>query len=135
MKKIILGISLLVAAGMAVTSCEPKGFEPSKDGKVTAIGVTEATYNSTTKRMEITLPASLDVMPLTVRVWPDNAKNKRVTLVNKHPEYMEATTEIYGPDASITRKTNEAATDTLTVSATDGSGVYIDYIVKIQKKK
>lgn len=107
-----------------MTGCTPQGFEPSNDGKVTAIGIKEAGYVSAgTPSMQISLKDNTELQ-LTIVIMPRDAKNQKVIFTNKHPELMEVTeTGILKP--------KRVGTDTLIVSATDGSGVSTRFIVNI----
>lgn len=121
MKKIIY-LSVL-AVIMLVSGCDPQGFEPDNDGKVTSIAVKEAVYVSTgTPSMQISFKDN-EELQLNVVILPQSAKNQKVTFTNKHPELMTVTeTGLLKPKAF--------GTDTLIVSATDGSGehtVYSEY--------
>lgn len=123
MKKIIY-LSVLIAAIMMISGCEPQGFESANDGKVSAISVKEAVYVSTgTPSMQISLKDN-EELQLSVVILPQNAKNQKLTFTNKHPELMEVT-------ETGLLKSKSFGTDTLTISATDGSGVSTRYVVNI----
>lgn len=122
MKKIIY-LSVL-AVIVLVSGCDPQGFEPDNDGKVTSIAVKEAVYVSTgTPSMQISFKDN-EELQLNVVILPQSAKNQKVTFTNKHPELMTVTeTGLLKPKAF--------GTDTLIVGATDGSGVSTRFIVNI----
>ncbi|MDR0824216.1 MAG: hypothetical protein LBN74_03930 [Prevotella sp.] len=127
MKKIIYLSTILIIAAMAITGCEPQGFEPENNGKITSISVKEAVYVSTgTPSMQISLKENVQLQ-LTVAVLPKDAKNQKLIFTNKHPELMEVT------DAGLL-KPKTVGIDTLIVSATDGSGVSTRCVVNIQPK-
>lgn len=110
---------------MAVTQgCEPQGFEPGSGSKVTAIAVKEAAYVSAgTPSMQISLKDN-ETLQLNVAVLPQSAKNKTVAFANKHPELLTVT------EAGLLQP-KAFGTDTLTVSATDGSGVSTNFVINI----
>ncbi|MDR0506655.1 MAG: Ig-like domain-containing protein [Dysgonamonadaceae bacterium] len=123
MKKIIY-LSLLVIITVMMPGCEPQGFEPENDGKVTAIGIKEAVYVSAGKpSMQISLKDNTELQ-LNVEILPKNAKNPKVTFSNMRPDLMEVT------EAGLL-KPKTFGTDTLIVGATDGSGVSTRFIVNI----
>jgi hypothetical protein len=120
-----LYLTAVIAGAMtAITGCEPQGFEPENDGKVTSIAVKEAVYvSSGTPSMQISFKDN-EELQLNVVILPQNAKNKEVTFTNKRSELMEVTgTGLLKPKAF--------GTDTLIVSATDGSGVSTRFVVNI----
>jgi hypothetical protein len=125
MKKISNYLYSTVLLTVAVlTGCEPQGFEPENDGKVTSIAVKEAVYVSTgTPSMQISFKDNTE-MQLNVVILPQNAKNTTVTFTNKRPEIMTVT-------ETGLLKPKTFGTDTLIISATDGSGVSTRYIVNI----
>lgn len=109
---------------MAMQGCEPQGFEPENNGKVTAIAVKEAVYVSAgTPSMQISFKDN-ETLQLNVVILPQNAKNKTVSFANRHPELMTVT------EAGLLQP-KAFGTDTLTVSATDGSGVSTNFVVNI----
>jgi hypothetical protein len=108
----------------AMQGCEPQGFEPENNGKVTAIAVKEAVYVSAgTPSMQISFKDN-ETLQLNVVILPQNAKNKTVSFANRHPELMTVT------EAGLLQP-KAFGTDTLTVSATDGSGVSTNFVVNI----
>lgn len=116
---------LIVVAVMAMTGCDPQGFEAPTDGKVTSIAVKEAVYvSSGTPAMQISLKSN-EELQLNVVILPQNAKNKNVTFSNKYPELMDVK-----ENGLITGKA--PGTDTLTISATDGSNVSTRFVVDIE---
>jgi hypothetical protein len=123
MKKII-GLSALMAIiMMAVFGCEPQGFEPADDGKVSAISVKEAVYVGTgTPFMQISLKDN-ETLQLNVVLLPRNAKNQKVTFTHKRTDLMEVS-----QSGLITAKA--VGKDVLTVKSDDGS-VAVDYQVDI----
>lgn len=122
MKKIIY-LSVL-AVIVLVSGCDPQGFEPDNDGKVTSIAVKEAVYVSTgTPSMQISFKDN-EELQLNVVILPQSAKNQKVTFTNKHPELMTVT-------ESGLLKPKSFGKDTLIVSATDGSGLSTRFIVNI----
>jgi hypothetical protein len=127
MKKNIY-LSVLAAASIMAAACEPQGFEPKNDGKVTSIAVKEAVYSSAgTPSMQISFKDN-EELQLNVVILPRDAKNQKVTFANKRRELMEVT------EAGLL-KPKTFGTDTLTVSATDGSGVQTRYVVNITDHK
>ena len=119
---------IAVIAAIMTAACSPQGFEPKNDGKVSSIAVKEAVYVSAgTPSMQISLKDN-EELQLNVVILPRDAANKKVTFSNKHPELMEVT------DAGVI-KPKAVGTDTLTVGATDGSGVHTRYVVKIADHK
>jgi hypothetical protein len=115
--------AIIASAMMAMTGCEPQGFEPENDGKVASIAVKEAVYVSATTSMQISLKDN-EELQLNVVILPQNAKNQKVTFTNLHPELMEVT-------ETGLLKPKTVGKDTLTVSATDGSGVSTRFVVNI----
>jgi hypothetical protein len=123
MKKIIY-LSVLAAMTIAIAGCEPQGFEPDNDGKIIAIGLKEAVYVATgTPSMQIALKDN-EELQLNVEILPKNAKNQKVIFSNLRPDLLTVTeTGLLKPKAF--------GTDTLTVGATDGSGVSTRFTVVI----
>lgn len=108
---------------MAVFGCEPQGFEPADDGKVSAISVKEAVYVGTgTPFMQISLKDN-ETLQLNVVLLPRNAKNQKVTFTHKRTDLMEVS-----QSGLITAKA--VGKDVLTVKSDDGS-VAVDYQVDI----
>ncbi|GHV15898.1 hypothetical protein FACS1894169_08600 [Bacteroidia bacterium] len=121
MKKIIY---LFILVTMTIIGCSPQGFEAEDDGKVLSIAVKEAVYvSSGTPSMQLSLKDN-EELQLNVVIMPQNAKNKDVTFSNKHPELMEVT------ETGLI-KAKAMGTDTLIVSASDGSGVSTRFVVNI----
>jgi hypothetical protein len=123
MKKIIY-LSALVIITIMAAGCEPQGFEPENDGKVTAIAIQEAVYvSSGTPSMQISFKDNTELQ-LTVAIMPRDAKNQKVTFTNKRPDLLEVT-------ETGLLKPKTFGIDTLIVSATDGSGVSTRFILNI----
>lgn len=121
MKKIIY---LFILLALTMIGCSPQGFEAEDDGKVLSIAVKEAVYvSSGTPSMQLSLKDN-EELQLNVVIMPQNAKNKNVTFSNKHPELMAVT------EAGLI-KAKAIGTDTLIISATDGSGVSTRFVVNI----
>ncbi|MFV0537144.1 MAG: Ig-like domain-containing protein [Dysgonomonas sp.] len=121
MKKIIYLFTLIA---ITMIGCSPQGFEADDDGKVLSITVKEAVYvSSGTPSMQLSLKDN-EELQLNVVIMPQNAKNKNVTFSNKHPELMEIS------ETGLI-KAKAIGTDTLIVSATDGSGVSTRFVVNI----
>ncbi len=121
MKKIIY---LFILITITMLGCSPQGFEADDDGKVLSIAIKEAVYvSSGTPSMQLSLKDN-EELQLNIVIMPQNAKNKNVTFSNKHPELMEVT------EAGLI-KAKAIGTDTLIVSATDGSGVNTRFVVNI----
>ena len=123
MKKIRYTFILITALIWAV-GCSPDGFDPDNSGKITAIGVKEAVYNSSgTPSMQISVKNN-EQLQLTVFIMPQDAGNKKLEYSNLHPELLEV-------DGEGLLKGKAIGTDTLTISATDGSGTHVSFVVKI----
>ncbi|MDR1371447.1 MAG: Ig-like domain-containing protein [Dysgonamonadaceae bacterium] len=118
MKKIIS--SLIIAC---IVSCIVFSGCKSDDehGKVTAVTVKEAVYANNI--MQISLKDN-ETLQLTPFIMPQDAANKAVKYSNKHSELMEVSAS-----GLITAKA--FGTDTLTITADDGSGVKVSYPVII----
>lgn len=113
---------MLLSAGL--TGCKDK-----EDVMVTAVTIQEAVWASVNNCMQLTLKdnATLQVTPF---IMPRDAANQTVTYSSKYPNLMEVSAS-----GLITGKA--PGVDTLTVSATDGSGisswyrvVIVDHMVK-----
>jgi hypothetical protein len=119
MKRIISFLAIIALIG-----CEPQGFEPATDGKITSIAVKEAVYVSAgIPSMQLSLKDN-EELQLNVVIMPQGAKNKRVTYSNRHPNLMEVS------ETGLI-KAKAVGRDTLTVNATDGSGVSTRFVVNI----
>jgi len=100
------------------------GCEKDKDsGLITAITIEEAVYVQSINSMQIALKDNA-TLQLTPFIMPQGATNKMIKYSNKYPNLMEVR-----ESGLITAKA--VGTDTLTVSATDGSGVTVSYQVLI----
>ena len=97
--------------------------DENTDDKVSAITIREATYVSSGTFMQISLKDNA-TLQLTPFIMPQSAVNKTVKYSNKYPNLMTVS-----ESGMITAKA--FGTDTLTVSATDGSGVSVSYRVLI----
>jgi len=115
----IINIALILSLFALFTSCE----KDDKDIKVTAVTVKEAVYISSGSFMQISLKDNA-TLQLTPFIMPQAATNKTVKYSNKNPELMTVS-----ESGLITAKL--PGTDTLIVSATDGSGVTVSYPVRI----
>ena len=101
------------------TGCE----KDKDDGLITSITIKEAVYIQSINSMQISLKDNA-TLQLTPFIMPQTASNKTVTYSNKYSNLMEVS-----PSGLITAKA--PGTDTLTVSATDGSGVKVSYQILI----
>jgi hypothetical protein len=122
MRKILFFATAALFCGLA-GGCSPDGFDGYGD-KVTSIGLQDAKFvSSPTEHMEfaLTIGTPLQLKPM---VLPTTAANKNVAYSNRHANLMEVTSE-----GLLTPKA--IGTDTLTVSATDGSGVYTNFVIRI----
>jgi len=90
---------------------------------ITAVTIQEAAYLQSINGMQITLKDNA-TLQLTPFFMPQDASNKKVIYSNKYSNLMEVS-----ESGLITAKA--PGTDTLTVSATDGSGVKTSYQVLI----
>lgn len=126
MKKIIYSPWIVTAIlTLMVSGCNPQGFEPATDGKITSIAVKGAVYVSTgTPSMQLSVKDN-EEKQLDVVIRPGDAKNQKLTFANRHPEVMEVT------EAGVLKPKVITGRDTLTISSTDGSGVTITYVVNI----
>ena len=97
------------------------------DGIVTAITIMEADYIQSGNHMQISLKDNT-TLQLTPFIMPQNAINKKVKYSNMYSNLMEVS-----ESGLITPKA--VGTDTLTVSATDGSGITVSYRVVITDHK
>jgi len=116
MKNIFYSIICLTALAV-FTACG----DDDSSGKVTAITVKEAVWVSPAMQLSLKDNATLQLTPY---VLPQNATNKNVVYSNRHPELMEVSAS-----GLITAK--NIGTDTLTVTAADGSGTFVNYKVVI----
>ena len=104
------------------------GCEKDKDyGQITAITIKEAVYVQSINCMQISLKDNATIQ-LTPFILPQNASNQTVKYSNKYPELMSVS-----ESGLITAKA--VGTDTLTVCATDGSGVAVSYQILITDHK
>ena len=118
MKKIISFLTMVCVAFCAVlTGCDEKDDK----GKITAITVLEAVWESANSSMEISLKDNT-TLQLTPFIMPRDASNQTLTYSNKYPNLMDV-----NASGLITGKA--PGIDTLTVSSTDGSGVTVSYRV------
>jgi len=113
----IITVSLFIFTFL--TACEKE----DKDVKVNAVTVKEAVYVSSGTFMQISLKDNA-TLQLTPFIMPQDAANKSVKYSNKYSNLMTVS-----ESGLITAKA--VGTDTLTVSATDGSGVEVSYRVLI----
>ncbi|GHT21555.1 hypothetical protein AGMMS4957_10490 [Bacteroidia bacterium] len=111
-----------MALAGAICSLGLSGCNDDSDGaKVSAIGVKEAVYVSPIMQLSLKDNATLQLTPF---IMPQNAANKAVAYSNKYPEVLEVSAS-----GLITAKA--VGTDTITIRATDGSGVKVSYPVFI----
>ncbi|GAB6009938.1 Ig-like domain-containing protein [Dysgonomonas reticulitermitis] len=108
----------MAVLGTCLSSCKD-----DNDIKVTAVTVKEAVYVNSPASMQITLKDN-ETLQLTPFIMPQDAANKALTYSNKYPELLSVSNE-----GLLTGKA--VGKDTLTVSATDGSGVSTRYVVNI----
>lgn len=116
-------ITYLLFAAFAVVmtvGCEPKGFEPDTSGKARSIAVKEAVYVAASQSMQLSFKDNTELQ-LNVVTIPANIP---VAFSNRRPEIMEVT-------SAGVLKPNKPGVDTLTVSATDGSGLSTRYVVNV----
>jgi len=120
MKQIIpFLIHICIVSCIVFTGCETK----NEDGLITAITIKEAVYVQSINCMQISLKDNA-TLQLTPFIMPQEATNKTVKYSNKYPNLMEVS-----ESGIITAKA--IGTDTLMVSATDGSGITVSYQVLI----
>ncbi|GHT40967.1 hypothetical protein AGMMS49965_10040 [Bacteroidia bacterium] len=111
-----------MALAGAICSLGLSGCNDDSDGaKVSAIGVKEAVYVSPIMQLSLKDNATLQLTPF---IMPQNAANKAVAYSNLYPKVLEISA-----DGLITPKA--VGTDTITIRATDGSGVKVSYPVVI----
>ncbi|MFV0268669.1 MAG: Ig-like domain-containing protein [Draconibacterium sp.] len=107
---------LLLAFGLAFSSCTE-----DDEIKVAAVTLLQAEYVD--NNMQISLKDN-ETLQLTPFIMPQNASDKNVVYSNKNTEILTIST-----DGLLTPKA--IGTDTITVQATDGSGVQTSYRVNI----
>ena len=118
-KNILIGSATAILFLFAcLTGCEEK-----QENLVTALTIKEAEYISSGTYMRIALKDNA-TLQLTPFIMPRDAANQTVTYSNMYPNLMEVSASGF-----ITAKA--IGTDTLTVSATDGSGIKVSYRVEI----
>jgi len=117
LKTIAFGLFLICG----LSACQ----EDDGDIKVSAIAVKEATYVS--PKMQLTLKDNA-TLQLTPYIMPQNATNQKVSYSNKYPDLMSV-----NENGLITAKA--IGTDTVTLTATDGSGTKVSYPVIISDHK
>ncbi|MDR1154689.1 MAG: Ig-like domain-containing protein [Bacteroidales bacterium] len=120
-KNILFGAASLFSIMLLSTGLT--GCKDKEDGMVTAVTIQEAVWASVNNCMQLTLKdnATLQVTPF---IMPRDAANQTVTYSSKYPNLMEVSAS-----GLITGKA--PGVDTLTVSATDGSGISTWYRVVI----
>jgi hypothetical protein len=124
-KKIIF-ILACIAFYASFTGCSIDPDIPPRTGMVTAITIEEAVYDASINWMRITLRSN-ETLQLTPFIMPRQADNPRVSFSNNNPDLMTVS-----ETGLITPRTNRSfGIDTLTVSATDGSGITVRYQVVI----
>jgi uncharacterized protein YjdB len=123
--KIIKSFILLafIALCSSFHGCSIDPTLDARSGKVTAITVREASYVAAINWMRISLKDN-ETLQLTADVMPRMANNKNLTFSNKHPNLMTV-----DQNGLITGKA--FGIDTLTISATDGSGISVSYQVML----
>ena len=119
MKKIISFLIGSVAFCIAFVGCE----KDNNERLITAVTIQEATYVQSANSMQISLKDNA-TLQLTPFFMPQDAASKKVSYSNKYPNLMEVS-----ESGVITGKA--PGMDTLTVRATDGSGVTVSYQVVI----
>ena len=122
MKKIYLLkiFAILTVLSATMNSCS----DDNDSGKVLAVTLLEAVRDGNNNNtMTISLKDN-ETLQLTPYILPQNATNKNVTYSNLHSEILTVN------QSGLITPTG-VGTDTLTVSATDGSGVKTSYLVQI----
>jgi hypothetical protein len=114
-----------VAIGAILCFCLSGCKDDDDTVKISAISVIEATYTNSIMQLSLKDNATLQLTPF---IMPQDAANKTLTYSNKHKEIMDVS-----ESGLITAKA--IGTDTLTVSATDGSDVKVSYRVNITDHK
>jgi predicted small secreted protein len=115
--KVFVTLTILATA---MTGCN----DDNDSGKVLAVTLQEAVRDGNNNNtMTISLKDN-ETLQLTPYILPQNATNKNVAYSNLHPEVLTVSESGLITPASV-------GTDTLTVSATDGSGVKTSYLVRI----
>ncbi|MDR0421754.1 MAG: Ig-like domain-containing protein [Proteiniphilum sp.] len=113
-------VTLTIVATALMTGCNDGG----DSGKVLAVTLQEAVSDGNNNNtMTISLKDN-ETLQLTPYVLPRDATNRNVTYSSLHPEVLTVS------ESGLITPTG-VGTDTLTVSATDGSGVKTSYLVRI----
>ena len=120
MKSNIFYKSVLAMVFVFISIC---GCKDDNDVKVNAITVKEAEYIKANTAMELSLKNN-ETLQLTPFIMPKNASNTAVEFSTETPEMLEVSAS-----GLITPK--ETGTGSVTISATDGSGVRVTYKVNI----